>query len=70
MKCPYCDTEYNSIVTFNVHKESCFYKDNPVQVDYEAMPYFDLKSLAMSNGIKAANMKKTEIINALKETEG
>jgi len=70
LKCPYCKIEYNSLLTLNVHKENCFYKDNPVLVDYEAMPYYDLKSMAMSKGIKgAANMKKTEIIDALKEME-
>ncbi|SFG92368.1 hypothetical protein SAMN05660649_03142 [Desulfotomaculum arcticum] len=71
MKCPYCKIKFNSLLTLNVHKESCLYKDNPVQVDYEAIPYLELKSMVMSKGmdIKVANKKKTEIIEVLKEME-
>ncbi len=71
LKCPYCKIEYNSLLTLNVHKANCLYKNNPIQVDYEAIPYLELKSMAMSKGldIKAANRKKPEIIEALKEME-
>lgn len=71
LKCPYCNIEYNSPETFNAHIQGCYYKDCPqaVQTEFEALTYQELKDMALSKGIKAGNMKKAEIIKALRETE-
>ena len=71
LKCPYCNIEYNSPETFNVHIQGCYYKDcpQPLQTDFEVLSYQELKEIALSKGIKAGNMKKAEIIKSLKEKE-
>lgn len=71
LKCPYCNIEYNSPETFNIHIEGCYYKGctQSVNTDIDSLPYQELKELAISKGIKVGNMKKTEIIKILKEME-
>lgn len=71
LRCPYCNIEYNSPATFNVHIQGCYYKDytQEAQTEFEALTYQELKDMALSKGIKAGNMKKAEIIKALRETE-
>lgn len=71
LKCPYCNIEYNSLETFNVHVHSCYYKDcpKPLQTDFGALSYQELKDIALLKGIKTGNMKKAEIIKALKGME-
>jgi len=72
LKCPYCHIEYNSSETLNVHVQGCYYKDCPqaVQTDIEALTYQELRDMALSKGIRIGNMKKMEVIKALKEMEG
>lgn len=71
LNCPFCNIEYNSPETFNVHIQGCYYKNCPipVQTDFELLTYQELKDMALSKGIKAGSTKKTEIIKALKEME-
>ncbi|OCZ49571.1 hypothetical protein [Dehalobacter sp. TeCB1] len=71
LRCPYCNIEYNSLETLNAHIQGCYYKDYPqtVQTEFESLTYQELKDMALSKGIKAGNMKKAEIIKALRETE-
>lgn len=71
LKCPYCNIDYNSLLTLNAHIQGCYFKDcpQPVQTDFETLTYQELKEIALTKGIKAGNMKKAEIIKALRETE-
>lgn len=71
MKCPYCKIEYNSPETYSAHAYSCYYKNCSIseQVDYDFLTYQELKDIATEKGIKVGNIKKIDIVKALKELE-
>lgn len=71
LRCPYCNIDYYSPETFNIHIQGCYYKDcsQAAKTELESLTYQELKDRALSKGIKAGNMKKAEIIKVLREME-
>ena len=71
MKCKKCGIEITSEKIWNIHIQECKFDENETKsVDFSSLGFQELKKLASSKGINATKMKKEEIIEALRESEG